>query len=741
MNDSITNDTPRTRSRGNSVSESNVLDFSQPTSITTPGQYLLSSVESGCCISLFEDVFSAQVCDQLKAGIEGAGTLKQYSTVHRKLQVQLPRLSAWYGPVDYAFSGIVMKAYPVPDSPRLIAAYQNIAENLLKPNKIDCSADSFLINQYRNGRDSCGEHSDNEPEVDLEKPIITLSLGQQRYMLIRDAKNPGNAISIRLKQGSVLVMHGDKFQTKYTHQIPKDNVISAARFSVTYRTCSSSFLTSRNALSTPLSEIALAPVPNLINDVAKDSPPPSLRERRRSSLPGLGAVSERIKTSPLHSPISTGTTGSSFSTCSKTSYQEYSDPLPLSLEAMTEVIDTMKEKTIKTELTRHGKPNSGTLVECRKRLKKAVKESYNSLSNTLSGGRPTSVEPERVTHALQTIEESVIDLQAKISLQHTAIQTLILCQENPEKTPTNTSSDNHDVFKELNLVDKRLEKLEELMSSINEHQENTSQSLEEFKVTTTALKKDTEESKACLQSLKTLPAASSSRKKDKRSSGNQKNSAARAQKPKPKQPKKAKKVLLLHDSQLNDFKEESFSNVFKVEKLKAGSYNDLVNKEHIMREVISKPEIDCYVMELGVNDYRYDSSEATMKKAVENAKTAIDKLLSSSSAKIAVSLPTPTPGPLSERTEQFVSEVTKFVTAKRSLSDYHRRLYTITNTSSFERALSASRSSEDSPNPLKSDKLHVSEYGMKKLCINIKLGLYRAFGLRPPQKQATPEPS
>lgn len=282
-----------TRSKSsNSTSESCVLDFSQPTTLSSPGRYVLSNSLSGCYLTLFDDVFPAPVCETFLSEIESTGTLKQYTTVHKSSQVQLPRLSSWYGPVDYAFSGIVMKANSVADCPRLTAAYQNIAENLLRPNNIDCSADCFLINKYRTGKDSCGEHSDNEP----------------------------------------------------------------------------------------------------------------------------------------------------------------------------------------------------------------------------------------------------------------------------------------------------------------------------------------------------------------------------------------------------------------------------------------------------------------MKRAIDNAKTSIEKLLSASSAKIVVSLPTPTPGPLNERTDQFVAGITEFVTTKRSLSDYNRRLFTINNTSHFSRALTASNSSEDRPNPLKPDQLHVSEYGMKKLCLNIKFGLYRSFSMKAPRKQASPEP-
>ena len=116
----------------------------------------------------------------------------------------------------YAYSGVVMKGNPVTDCPHDVNAYQTIAHNILGPNDADC----FLINQYRSGRDSCGEHSDDEPEVDRFSPIITLSLGQQRYMLIRELGNRGNAVAVKLNPGSVLIMNGDNFQSKYTHQIP-----------------------------------------------------------------------------------------------------------------------------------------------------------------------------------------------------------------------------------------------------------------------------------------------------------------------------------------------------------------------------------------------------------------------------------------------------------------------------------------------------------------------------------------
>ena len=360
-----------------------------------------------------------------------------------------------------------------------------------------------------------------------------------------------------------------------------------------------------------------------------------------------------------------------------------------------------------------------------------MKACHKRLSLLLLEPPSTSAEPDCVTHSLQTMENSVIDLQAKISLQHTTLQTLVLCSDNKSNQKGSPSSPN--LSNELNTVDKRLEKLEEIMSSINSNQQDTATSLKAFEENITAIKNEVEVSKACLQSLQLNGHKNPQKKRPSphpAQNQNRESSNSTTQNPHRKT-RKQRKVLLLHDSQMNGFIAESFSSGFKVEKKKVGSFTDL-NGKH-MRDVIKEPEVDCYILQLGVNDYRYNDRH--VNKAVKDAKEAIDTLLSSSSAKIVVSLPTPTPGPISDLTNQFVSEITQFVSTKRELSDLYRRLFTVNNTGNFSRAISAAGSSEDSPNPLKEDQLHVSEYGLKKLCMNIKLGLYRAFGMRSYRKQ------
>ena len=52
------------------------------------------------------------------------------------------------------------------------------------------------------------------------------------------------------------------------------------------------------------------------------------------------------------------------------------------------------------------------------------------------------------------------------------------------------------------------------------------------------------------------------------------------------------------------------------------------------------------------------------------------------------------------------------------------RLFTINN-ANFK-----TWESDGKPLPYKTDMLHINSYGLKKLCLNIKFGLYRSFGMK-----------
>ena len=133
------------------------------------------------------------------------------------------------------------------------------------------------------------------------------------------------------------------------------------------------------------------------------------------------------------------------------------------------------------------------------------------------------------------------------------------------------------------------------------------------------------------------------------------------------------------------------------------------------------------MIELGVNDLKKcTGSPDSYRRVVNMAKESILKLLASSSkSKICVSLPTPTPSniQLNKYIEQFNQDMNDWICGNRdsNLQNSRRRLYTINNRNF----------SDNSPGkmcPFSTDMLHVNSYGLKKLIINMKFGVYRAFG-------------
>lgn len=144
-------------------------------------------------------------------------------------EMNLPRLTAWYGDKgkSYSYSGIPMM--PEPWTPTLL----NIKKRIEEVAKVDFN--SVLLNLYRNGRDSVSWHSDNEPELG-ENPVIgSVSFGQSRTLQFRHKirKDLGRA-DVNLTHGSLLLMKGST-QKFWQHQIPKTTRSLDPRINLTFR--------------------------------------------------------------------------------------------------------------------------------------------------------------------------------------------------------------------------------------------------------------------------------------------------------------------------------------------------------------------------------------------------------------------------------------------------------------------------------------------------------------------------
>jgi alkylated DNA repair dioxygenase AlkB len=99
---------------------------------------------------------------------------------------------------------------------------------------------SVLANLYRDGSDSMGWHSDDEPELGAQPVIASLSLGAARRFRLRrrlprgTRPTPVDTLDVPLAHGSQLCMAGET-QRLYQHDVPKSAKVSAARINLTFR--------------------------------------------------------------------------------------------------------------------------------------------------------------------------------------------------------------------------------------------------------------------------------------------------------------------------------------------------------------------------------------------------------------------------------------------------------------------------------------------------------------------------
>lgn len=149
-------------------------------------------------------------------------TLRVFGKLHLA-----PRLSSWVGDagIDYSYSQMTM--HPLPWTPLLLNLKARV-EAVTKR-----SFNSVLLNYYRNGKDSNGWHSDDEPELATNPVIASLSFGAPRDFHLRHKTHAHLKYRMSLVPGSLLVMQ-ENTQRYWQHQIPK-RAKAEPRINLTFR--------------------------------------------------------------------------------------------------------------------------------------------------------------------------------------------------------------------------------------------------------------------------------------------------------------------------------------------------------------------------------------------------------------------------------------------------------------------------------------------------------------------------
>jgi alkylated DNA repair dioxygenase AlkB len=141
--------------------------------------------------------------------------------------VKFPRLTAWYGDTDkaYSFSGINLT--PNPWKKELVEIKRKIET------KCSVKFNSVLLNLYRNGKDSISWHTDAEKELGENPVIASVNFGATRRFQLRH-QTTKQKLEFELKHGSLLIMQGE-LQHYWQHQVPKTNKEVSKRINLTFR--------------------------------------------------------------------------------------------------------------------------------------------------------------------------------------------------------------------------------------------------------------------------------------------------------------------------------------------------------------------------------------------------------------------------------------------------------------------------------------------------------------------------
>lgn len=141
--------------------------------------------------------------------------------------VVLPRLEAIYGEGDYTYNGLTLQASPWSSAQAIYSLKQAIEEE---------TGHSYQIaigNQYRDGSDHIGWHSDDSPELGEKPAIASLSLGSTRRFQLRH-KLTKEVHTFELNHGDLFVMLPG-CQEEWVHRICKTSNDVGVRVNWTFR--------------------------------------------------------------------------------------------------------------------------------------------------------------------------------------------------------------------------------------------------------------------------------------------------------------------------------------------------------------------------------------------------------------------------------------------------------------------------------------------------------------------------
>ena len=142
------------------------------------------------------------------------------------------RMTAWYGDegCSYVYSNIMR--VPLPWTNTLLEIKKLVED------KAKTQFNSCLLNLYHDGSESMGYHSDDEPMLEKNGCIASVSFGADRRFLFRHNCHKENqlpVVELMLNHGSLLLMQGE-IQQHWKHALPVASKVKSPRINLTFRT-------------------------------------------------------------------------------------------------------------------------------------------------------------------------------------------------------------------------------------------------------------------------------------------------------------------------------------------------------------------------------------------------------------------------------------------------------------------------------------------------------------------------
>lgn len=190
---------------------------------------LLAGISSprGSSAILHRKAFTSEKSELLfQALLDDVDWEQREITVYGKTHPQ-PRLVAWFGDpgTSYTYAGLTLHPTTWIDP---ILKIKAVCEGIT-----GTTFNSVLLNLYRDGDDTVGWHSDDEPELGVNPTIASVSLGATRRFDMRH-KVTRETVKTLLLPGSLLVMSGCT-QADWVHQVPRSKRVNEHRINLTFR--------------------------------------------------------------------------------------------------------------------------------------------------------------------------------------------------------------------------------------------------------------------------------------------------------------------------------------------------------------------------------------------------------------------------------------------------------------------------------------------------------------------------